>query len=84
MPLEPDAAQRRALLDLLRRELRAAHARVLAAGAPSQEISSLLEERIRRLGGGRAAGPGRSAHRQRGDDVEDRGDDPVDLGGVVQ
>lgn len=129
MPLEPDAAQRRALLELLRRELSAAHARVLAEGAPPQEISSLLDERIRRLGGGRSAGarepedarepdgpagvtevpgvpgvagepgisgfadaagapgqtaPGRSGHRQRGDDVEDRGDDPIDLGGVVQ
>ena len=71
----------------MRRELRAAYSRVLADGAPPQEISSLLDERIRLLGGGRPAepcGPSPSAHRQGGDDVEDLGDDPVDLGGVVQ
>jgi hypothetical protein len=82
------AARRKALYELLRRELRTAHAGLLTAGAAPPAVSRLLDERISLLSAdallaAERRARGRSAH-DRPDDAEDLADDPVDFDGVGQ
>jgi hypothetical protein len=86
-----DAARRRALLELVRRELRAAHAGLRGAGIGAAAVSRMLDERISLLTADSLLAAerralARSAHRRSDDDadlVEDV-EDTVNLNGVGQ
>jgi hypothetical protein len=81
-----DAARRRTLLELLRRELRAAHAGLLGAGAAPPAVSRMLDERISLLAADSLLAEEQRALaravRSGGDDAKDVVDGLVDVDGV--